>query len=102
VKTLNAIGFDGDAYLVEVYYTGKGLAFTIDSQGKAVDEIRRDTGVWNVWYFPPGDMLSYFTTYSCCSADDYEGAVANARVHLENVRPWPGFGKVTPIITRGR
>jgi hypothetical protein len=62
-----AKGPDGQLYILEVYYPAKGLAFVLEPNQRDVGQIRSNTPVARIQYFPPGDLLSYLATKQSCS-----------------------------------
>lgn len=99
IEALNIFGPEQAIYMLEVYYPKQGLALKVLPDQKDTGWIKPEMQVQYLQYFPPGDLLSYFTLRSSCNLGT-DGATKHAQMEIAKyVQPWPGFGKVQPIQT---
>ncbi len=94
-----AKGPDGQFYVLEVYYPAKGLAFVLEPNQRDVGQIKANTPVSRIQYFPPGDLLSYLTTKESCARGTAQAKLWAAN-ELRLVQSWSGYGKVKVFETQ--
>lgn len=94
-----AVGPDGTAYILEVYYPKQGLSFEISPSKADVGKLNSNMEVDTVQYYQPGDLLEYFIhRYSCFLGKD--AAILKAQNQISSlVQLWSGFGDVKVIQT---
>jgi hypothetical protein len=98
-EALHAIGPDGEAYFLTIYYPKQGVVFQVTVDLEDLGFIKPDMVVNDIEYFEKGDLLSYYLAAFSCSVGR-EGAKINAQKRIKNfIQPWSGFGKVNVIQT---
>jgi hypothetical protein len=99
-EALHAIGPDGEAYFVTIFYPKLGVVFQVTVDLEDLGFIKPDMVVNDIEYFEKGDLLSYFLARNSCGVGR-EGEEKNAQFEIKNfIQPWSGFGEVNVIQTR--
>lgn len=98
-EALHAIGPDGEAYFLTIYYPKQGVVFQVTVDLEDLGFIKPDMVVNGIEYFEKGDLLSYYLAKFSCDVGR-EGAEKYANHEIKNVQPWSGFGVVNAIQTR--
>jgi hypothetical protein len=99
-EALHAIGPDGEAYFLTIYYPEKGVVFNVTVDLEDLGFIKPDMVVNDIEYFEKGDLLSYYLAKYSCGVGR-EGAEKYAQKRINKfIQPWSGFGEVNVIQTR--
>jgi hypothetical protein len=98
-EALHAIGPDGEAYFLTIFYPNQGVVFQVNVDLEDLGLIEPNMVVYDIEYFEKGDLLSYYLANFSCSAGR-EGAEKYAQKHITQfIQSWSGFGKVNVIQT---